>query len=156
MSSSTLAPTGLVYVCTVQVLLSSRCVGIAPPPISSYCTGAILVEACGHSSPLHLLVLYRCYSRRGVWASPPPPISLYCTGTILVEACGHSSPPPISLYCTGVIPVEEREHSPPPPHDLLGGQVAIGTVCFLCMWPVISRNLSLFYVWWRRRLLGCL
>ena len=25
--------------------------GIAPPPISLYCTGVILVEACGHSSP---------------------------------------------------------------------------------------------------------
>ena len=31
MSCSTLAPTGLVYVCTIQVLLSSRHVSIAPP-----------------------------------------------------------------------------------------------------------------------------
>ena len=52
----------------VQVFFSSTRVGIAPPPISLYCTGVIFVEACGHSLPPHFLVLYKCDSRRGARA----------------------------------------------------------------------------------------
>ena len=52
-SCPTLAPTELVYVCTVQVLFQSRRMGIAPPPISFYlyCTDVITVEKRGHSPP---------------------------------------------------------------------------------------------------------
>ena len=52
MSCPTLAPTELVYVCTVQVFPSSR-MGIAPPPhfIFLYCTDVIPVEERGLSPP---------------------------------------------------------------------------------------------------------
>ena len=52
-SCPTMAPTELVYVCTVQVLFQSRRIGIAPPPISFYlyCTDVITVEERGHSPP---------------------------------------------------------------------------------------------------------
>ena len=61
------------------------------------------------------------------------------------------------LYCTGVNLIEERGQSPPPPPPdfvfcfffALKSRPAIGTVYSLCTWPVIPRNLSLFYVhWW--------
>ena len=50
------------FPCTVQVLFSSRRVGIASPPISLYCTSVILVEERGHSPPR------------------PPPTHFFCWG----------------------------------------------------------------------------
>ena len=68
-----IAPPPITLCCTAGVIIVEAC-GHSPPPISLYCTGVILVEACGRSSP-------------------PPPIFLYCTGVILVEERGHSPPP---------------------------------------------------------------
>ena len=91
-------------------------------------------------------------SRRVGIAPPPFP----CTAQVLfLSRRVGIAPSPLSLYCTGVILVEKRGHSPPP-HFLFGARAVIGTVCFLCMWSVIPRNLSLFYVLWWWCLSGCL
>ena len=58
MSCPTLAPTELVYVCTVQVLFPLRGVGIAPPPISFFCFCTVQV----------------LFPTRSTGKAPPPPI----------------------------------------------------------------------------------
>ena len=140
MSCSTLAPTGLVYVCTVQVLFLSRRVSIAPHPPFPCTVQMLLSSRSARIAPL-----------------PPPPflgggsgcnwdcvLSLHVAGgdrsvKLCVVAlrgnrgsgCATRSPSHIDvvlhpgshrvgvcLYSTGVILVEACEHSPTPPISL--------------------------------------